>query len=166
MRFDKKYSILPNFYSQSNQWDPFKEMDRLQKEMNRMFKDSFWRGAGLSNFERGHVFDLDADIKEKKDAYIIKLDIPGMDKSDINIELQDHNLIISGEKSGDVEENKENEFYKRERSFGYFSRAIPLPQNASDKNIQVDYKKGVLTIKIPKESDRKESIAKKQIFVK
>lgn len=139
-------------------WDPFSEMDRMQKEMNRMFRDSFWRGLGsqkFSLFNKNRFFDLETDIKETKSAYKITMDIPGMDKQKINIETKDNTLVVSGERRSESEENKWNTFFRRERSYGYFHRAVPLPEDARADKIKADYKRGVLKITIPKDDSKK-----------
>jgi len=145
-------------------WDPFSEIDRIQKEMNRMFRDSFGRGRNqFSLFNKQQPFDLETDMRETKSHYIVKMDIPGMDKSNINIEVKGNVLVVSGERNEFNEQNNKNNFFRRERSFGYFSRTVPLPDGVDENSISAEYKKGVLTIKIAKKDnvDNKEPKGKK-----
>ncbi len=132
--------------------DPLEEMVRIQRQINRMFRDAFGRVRaynGFGWFSRKNPFDLDTDIKETKNSYIIKMDIPGMDKENINVETKGHMLVVSGQRN-EVDENKGNHFFKRERRFGYFARSLPLPEDADLNSVQADYKRGVLTITIHK----------------
>lgn len=134
------------------EWNPFTEMEQMQQQMNRMFSNSFWRGQGGNNnfFTHASSFDPATDIQETKDEYIVQLDIPGMEKNEINIEVKNGQLIISGEKKSDKEERNKNKFYMRERSFGYFSRVVPLPENANPEKVNAEYLNGILTVKIGK----------------
>jgi len=137
-------------------WDPFREMEKMQAIMDRMFRDSISRikqYGGLSLRENEPFFIPDLDIRDLGNNYMVKIDIPGMDKSKINVEVKGNQLIVSGERKEQSEENTNRGnslFYKRERSFGEFYRSITLPPDAQDKGISADYKKGVLAITVPK----------------
>lgn len=143
-------------------WDPFAEIRRIQEEMNRMFRDSFGRGqAQFGLFNEQIPFDLETDIRETESGYIIKMDIPGMEKANINVEVKGQTLLVSGKKDELNEAGDQQRFYKRERNFGYFSRAVPLPADADASAITAEYEKGVLTVKIAKkEGAEKESLQK------
>ncbi len=154
-------------YSQE-EWNPFAEMEQMQQEMNRMFNNSFWRGQGGSNMlgQMNH-FDPTADIQETKEGYEVKMDVPGMDKADMNIQVKDHQLIVSGEKKTDQEvNNTNNKFYRRERSFGSFNRVMTLPEDANPEKVSAAYEKGILTVKIGKLDSRKNDQAMKKIEIK
>ncbi len=126
-------------------WDPFAEMEAMQRDMYRMF-DSFNHGFGVPQED---LFDPQMDIQQKGDQYVITIDIPGMQKDKINVEVKDKALIISGERAH--EESKEGDgFYRQERSFGHFVRAIPLPEDAKTDNIEAQYENGVLVVKLSK----------------
>ncbi|VAW13489.1 hypothetical protein MNBD_BACTEROID05-782 [hydrothermal vent metagenome] len=144
---------VSGYQNQSNQrrWDPFSEMNRIQEEMNSMFQDSFSRGLGHNNSPFGGLISLDADIHETKNQYVVKLDLPGMEKSNINVEAQGDQLVISGEKKSSTEnDDQAKQYYQKEQSVGYFSRSILLPENADKKNINAKYNNGVLIVKIDK----------------
>ena len=137
-------------------WDPFKEMEKMRAVMNRMFRESISRikrYGGLPLKENEPFFIPDLDIRDLGNNYIVKIDIPGMNKSKINVEVRGNQLIVSGERKEQAEENTSKGsslFYKKERSFGEFYRSITLPPDAQDKGISADYKRGVLTVTIPK----------------
>ena len=136
--------------------DPFIEMERIQAVMNKMFHDTITglkRHSGLSSKESDSFFNPNLDIQDTGENYVVKVDIPGMDKSKINVEIKGNQLIVSGKREGKTEEktNKGSRlFYKKERNFGYFSRLMLLPSDVQNKSVTADYKRGVLTIIIPK----------------
>jgi HSP20 family protein len=105
---------------------------------------------------------LQTDIKETEKSYEIAIDLPGVDKKDIQISHRDNDLIVSAERSGMKKEENEN-FRRVERFTGHVSRAFALPTNADPDNIQAECKDGVLSISIPKTEHERES---KRIEVK
>lgn len=137
----------------SNVWDPFEDMRSIQERMDQMFSQSFG-GSGFG----GGAFDPQTDLKETDTHFIITMDLPGMDKEKISVEAKDGLIHISGERNSSNSEEGE-QFYRQERSFGYFSRAIPVPEGAEIDSIDAKYDNGVLTIKI----DKKANIPQKQI---
>lgn len=151
------------FGSMLDHYDPFYEMERIQQRMNRMFRDSFSRAMDLSGpafFSQHTFFEPEIDINESGTHYVVKLDLPGMEKDQINVEVKDHFLVVSGNRKIEKEETDEDgKFYRAERSFGSFSRAVPLPADANQDDIQAEYKNGVLAVKIaklaPAEGDKK-----------
>ncbi len=126
-------------------WDPFAEMARMQQQMERMFDQSL----AARPLPAAGAYNLSTDVKDTKDRYVINMDLPGMDKNNINVEVKNNTLLVSGERKKQDEEKGTN-FYKQERSFGYFSQSLPLPDDANVEAINVQYDKGVLKIEIPK----------------
>lgn len=136
-------------------WDPFMEMQRMRKVMNRMFNSSFRRAVTQDEsgmFRSMAGFEPDIDVKEEKDRYIVKVDLPGVEKDSINIVAKPNSLTISGERAVESEVADERAgFFTAERSFGAFSRTIPLPNRIDANNVTADTSKGVLVIDLPKE---------------
>lgn len=137
----------------SDDWDPFQEMESMQKMMNQMFHDSFSRGimqtGGLHS--RLLSYNPDIDIKDTGKEYLIKLDLPGIDKDKVNVKVENSQLTISGERKMENEETEEGgNVYRSERSFGSFTRSIPLPSDADSNQMTANSQNGVLTIHIPK----------------
>lgn len=96
------------------------------------------------------------DIKETDKSYNVVVDVPGVDKKDINVSVRDNQLLVSAERSGMQKEENEN-FRRVERYYGHVSRTLNLPRNVDEHNIDAEYKDGVLHITIPKsESDKEE----------
>jgi len=129
----------------------------LQREMNRIF-DNFFRDFRLAPFSErfGGMFPQ-LDIKETDKELKIEAELPGMDDKDIDISLSDNMLTIRGEKRQEKEE-KGGRYYHIERSYGAFHRDIPLPCEVETDKVDAVFRKGVLSITLPKkpESKRKE----------
>ncbi|MBP5344386.1 MAG: Hsp20/alpha crystallin family protein [Alphaproteobacteria bacterium] len=118
----------------------------LQSDINRLF-DAFM--SPLDTTETRAVMSPKLDVAELKDKFEIKAELPGMDEKDIELSLDDGLLTISGEKKAETEE-KDKGYYLKECSYGTFSRSIRLPDNIADDKIEAKFKKGVLTIDLPK----------------
>ena len=118
----------------------------LQSDINRLF-DAFM--SPLDTTETRAVMSPKLDVAELKDKYEIKAELPGMDEKDIELTVEDGLLTISGEKKAETEE-KDKGYYLKECSYGTFSRSIRLPDNIADDKIEAKFKKGVLTIDLPK----------------
>jgi HSP20 family protein len=132
--------------------DPFQE---LQCEMNRMFEDFFLDFPSFSGLDvrgGGLGFSPAVDISETDKELKVSVELPGMDEKDITVELDNSTLTVRGEKS-EVREDKDNKWHVREQSYGSFQRVIPLPVNADSENAKAKFKKGVLSIRIPKLED-------------
>ncbi|HOO00352.1 MAG TPA: Hsp20/alpha crystallin family protein [Syntrophales bacterium] len=132
----------------------------LQREMNRLF-DDFFRGAGMpSLFEgEGGRFYPSVDVRDAEGEIIVQAELPGMDDKDIEVLLTDNALTIKGEKK-EEKEDKGKGYYHMERTFGAFSRTIPLPGGVDTKKAEAKFKKGVLTISLPKTEEAKAKVKK------
>ena len=118
----------------------------LQSDINRLF-DAFM--SPLETTETHAVMVPKLDVAELKDKFEIKAELPGMDEKDIELSIDDGLLTISGEKKAETEE-KDKGYYLKECSYGTFSRSVRLPDNIADDKIEAKFKKGVLTIDLPK----------------
>ncbi|MBD3426837.1 MAG: Hsp20 family protein [Candidatus Omnitrophica bacterium] len=136
-------------------WGPFEEMDRMQRVMNRMFNDSFGKASRIDSDSFGGVgarFDPAIDVKERGDAYVLIVDLPGVDKDTININAQPNSVTISGERSIETQqEDSTKGFYRAERSFGSFTRTVPLARRIKPDQVTAEANEGVLLINLPKE---------------
>jgi HSP20 family protein len=94
------------------------------------------------------------DIYDDGDKFVIKAELPGMDKKDISIDLKDRVLTLKGERSHD-NEVKEDRYYRKERAYGKFERTFTLPVGLNHNDIKADYKDGLLKIDIPKPEEEK-----------
>lgn len=135
-------------------WDPLVQMQVMERRMGQMLKDNMVD------------FNPREDIKQTPDAYIISLDIPGMDKDNINVEVKKGMLIVSGDRTSEVKEDQPNKVYRQERSFGHFYRALDLPEDVKADAIDAQYSNGVLTIKVPRTKNTNPASGGQKIKVK
>ena len=132
-------------------WDPFLEMERMQQHINSLFShslNSLMRGPS-AGFPQLPQFEPDADIRETENEYVIKMDLPGMERDKINVEVKDHLLSVSGERKTENEHQGQG-FYRSELSYGSFSRSLPLPGDVNPEKVTAEYLNGVLTVKLAK----------------
>lgn len=148
-------------------WRPFSEMARWEQEMERMFDDFFGRRLRPIRDERGWpsrgvgVSVPVVDLYEEKDEIVAKVELPGMGKEDIQVNITDHLLTIKGEKKKE-QEIKEEDYYRSERAFGSFTRTLELPRAVQVEKAKASFKNGVLEIRLPKTEEAK----RKEIKVK
>lgn len=143
-------------------WNPFEEM---RERMDNMFQNSLSRFRSSHNFKdlmQDDFFSPDLDVKEDSNTYIIRLDLPGMEKSNIIITLNDRVLNITASRDVEHNENKNNQILRQERYQGQFKRSLTLPGPVDEEKMEAEYKDGVLTIKIPKTATQK---TKKQVKI-
>ena len=153
-RVDQLESELAN----KQQWeDPFVQMVRMREQMNRRMRQAF--------ADTG-AFTPKMDMKQTNQQYIITMDVPGMDKDKINVEIKGGMLVVSGERRSETQDNKNNQYYRKERSFGSFMQAIPLPGDAQADQIEAKYKNGVLTVTVARVKKEEKKSGSEKIMVK
>ena len=144
----------------------FREMDSLHKEMDRLFED-FWKGSGRHSmttpwhsttapWAHGEIMPRIDETEDDK-AFHIQVELPGMDKDDVDITLSNGVLTIRGEKKREDEE-KGKDFYRKERSYGAFRRSLPVPAEVDDSKIDASFRKGVLYIELPKSEEARKKV--------
>ena len=127
-----------------------RELNALQGEMNRLFNSFFDEGDG----GQARRWAPAVDLLERDDSLVLKADLPGLSEDDVQIEVRDNVLTIAGERKAEHEE-KQNGYYRVERSFGRFSRSLQLPEGVDADRIAASFAKGVLEVTIPKPEQRK-----------
>ena len=132
-------------------WDPARELDTLQTDVNRVF-DTFFGGRTANGATRRWVPPM--DLVETDDHLVLRADLPGLDKEDVEIEVKDGVLTISGERRTEHEDSADG-YHRVERAYGRFSRSLSLPQGIDADQVQADFDKGVLEVRIPKPAERK-----------
>lgn len=136
----------------------------LQREMNRVF-DSFWRRfdqpLGALDGPFGQQLPR-ADVVETEKTVEVSLELPGMDEKDIDVSLTEDTLTIKGEKKLEREESRKG-YYLSERSYGSFYRTIPLPPGVATDGAEAKFKKGVLTITLPKTAEAAAKVKKIEV---
>jgi HSP20 family protein len=136
-------------------FSPSTDMHRLQHEIDRLFEGFFPTRTGNGNEAlESAVWAPRTDLSETEDAYFIHLDLPGLNKKDVEINFHDGTLSISGERRAE-ETEKDRKFVRVERSYGRFYRAFTLPQTVKTDGIQANFDNGVLTIRVPKVEEAK-----------
>lgn len=131
----------------------------LRREIDSLF-DSFFHGFDLEPFEsRFGAFSPKVDVKENDKEIRVYAELPGMDEKDIDVSLNKNTLTIRGEKK-EEKEWEERDYYRVERSYGSFSRVIRLPVEVETDKIEAQFKKGLLTVKLPKSSKAVEGTKK------
>jgi HSP20 family protein len=122
-------------------------MDALREEMDRVF-GRFFEPRG-DEFEAAGAWAPRLDFSETKDAFLVKVELPGMEQKDVAVSLQNQVLTIKGEKHQEREE-KDQKRHRIERSWGEFARTIALPEAVEGDKVTATYKDGVLTVTLPK----------------
>jgi HSP20 family protein len=134
-------------------WEPARELGTIQNEMNRLF-NTFFDTPTQGNGGAYRRWVPAMDLVETDGEYVLKADLPGLSESDVNIELEDRVLTISGERKAENEERKEG-YYRIERSFGSFARSLTVPEGVDGDAVKASFENGVLEVRIPKPEARK-----------
>jgi HSP20 family protein len=134
-------------------WDPIRELDSLQGDMNRLF-DRFFEGGRTANGSTARRWIPAMDLVETEDHLVLRGDLPGMTEDDVDIEIKDSVLTVSGERKSESEDKREG-YHRVERSFGSFSRSLTLPQGIDPERVEAKFENGVLEVQIPKPAEAK-----------
>jgi HSP20 family protein len=132
-------------------WEPVRELDTLQGEVNRLF-DTFFGGAGNGG-DRARRWVPAMDLVETEDALVLRADLPGLDRDDVSIEVKDRVLTVSGKREAE-QSDKAGGYYRVERAFGSFSRSLALPDGVDADQVKASFDKGVLEVTIPKPAEK------------
>jgi HSP20 family protein len=135
-------------------WDPTRELDTLQGEMNRLFSSFFDTPRNGGNGSPARRWIPAMDLVETEDHFVLKADLPGVAESDVSIELESNVLTLSGERKTEHEAKKDG-FYRLERPTGAFSRALTLPEGVDSGAVKASFDNGVLEVRIPKPAEAK-----------
>jgi HSP20 family protein len=135
-------------------WDPFRDLNILQDRMNRLFEDT---GRGIRRNEEPAsttIWSPAVDIYETEGEIVVQAELPGMERKDIALNLENNVLTIRGDRQF-KKETKEDNYHRIERSYGGFSRSFSIPTSVDEDKIRADYKDGVLRIALPKKEQAK-----------
>ena len=139
-------------------WRPFMDLARWERDMERTMEDFFgrrlrWPERWFGNTEL-EITAPAVDLFEEKDDIVVKAELPGMEKDNIEVNLTDHYLTIKGEKKKE-EEIKEESYYRAERSYGSFFRTLELPKDVHADRVKASFKNGILEVRLPKTEEAK-----------
>lgn len=126
-------------------WDPTRELESFQTDMNRLF-DGIFRSSEGNGVRR---WIPATDLREDGDNLILRIDLPGMDEADVSVEINENVLTVTGERKSDYEEHS-GQIYRSERAFGHFTRTFSLPDGVDEDAVKGHFDKGVLELSIPK----------------
>jgi HSP20 family protein len=136
-------------------WEPAAELNTIQNEMNRLFNTFFDQPAANGRGGASSRRWVPAmDLVETADHYVLRADLPGLTDDDINIQLEDNVLTISGERKTQHEQHEQG-YYRIERASGSFARSLTLPEGVQSDNVQAHFDRGVLEIRISKPEQKK-----------
>jgi len=135
-------------------WDPFRDVATLQDRINRIFNESFGRTRDFDEEVSLYDWSPPVDIYETGDGIVLKIELPGVNKDDVSVEVKDNVLTLKGERLLDPKIKDEN-YYRKERSFGKFNRSFSLQETIKPDLIKASFKDGVLTIEIPRPDEEK-----------
>ena len=145
---------------ETSHWDPFRQLSTLRNEIDRLFDEPFSAlTEGLQPFMSGWSPAL--DVFEDKDNVVVKAELPGMKKEEIQISLHGDVLTLSGERK-EEQKHPEGDIHRSERFVGKFQRTLSLPTLVDADKVKASYKDGILTVTLPKT----EAAKPKQIQVK
>jgi len=130
-------------------WDPFKEMEDISERFNRLFGRLPARREGGREAMTVADWTPTVDITEDEKEYLIKAEIPEVDKKDVKVTLQEGVLTIQGERNQEKEE-KGKRFHRVERSYGTFLRSFTLPEDSAEDKLKAEFKDGMLLVHLPK----------------
>ncbi|PMB03799.1 molecular chaperone [Fischerella thermalis CCMEE 5273] len=137
-------------------WEPFREIDTLQRQMNRLFDELMPTARETAN---GITFVPPAEMEETPDAIHLKLEVPGMDAKDLDVQVSADSVSIMGERKSETK-TEEKGMTRTEFRYGKFQRIIPLPARVQNTNVQAEYKDGILKLTLPKSEEEKNKVVK------
>lgn len=145
--------------------DPFSLLRQMTSELDRVFDD--WPSSGLPAFARLATSESSAwspsiDVFERDNRLVTRVDLPGMKRDDVSVEVADGHLALSGERRRETEEKKDN-VYRSEREYGSFYRAVPLPEGVKLEDVKATFADGVLEVSVPLPARPKANVRKVQI---
>jgi HSP20 family protein len=132
-------------------WDPFREIGSLQDDMQRLMRSLV---GGEANGQSSRTWVPAVDVWETENELVYAFDLPGIEKEKVSVEIDDNVLTVSGERER-TQEVKQDRFYRFERRYGSFQRAVGLPQGVNEDQIRADFKDGVLEVHVPKPEEAK-----------
>jgi HSP20 family protein len=133
-------------------WDPMRELQLMQEQMNRLFEMSRERSLGEPLLEEG-IWQPPVDIYEDDQEVVVKMEVPEVEQKDVDVQIEDALLIIQGERKLEREEKKHN-YHRIERCYGHFRRTFTLPATVDQARVSATCNKGVLKVVLPKKSPR------------
>ncbi|MFL6285917.1 MAG: Hsp20/alpha crystallin family protein [Pyrinomonadaceae bacterium] len=134
-------------------YDPFRDLRTLQDEVNRLFTTNLPRSFGDDGLARG-AWTPSVDIFENKDEIVLEAELPGMNREEFELTIENNVLTLRGERRFEKRDEADN-YHRVERSYGSFTRSFTLPQTVSPENASAEYRNGVLRVVLHKREEVK-----------
>src|ERR687884_1693730 len=134
-------------------YDPFRDLRSLQDEVNRLFTTNLSRAFGDEGIARG-AWNPSVDIYENKDQIVLEAELPGMNREDFDLSIENNVITLRGERRFEKKDDSDN-YHRVERSYGQFTRAFTLPQSVTAEGATAEYRNGVLRVTLPKREEVK-----------
>lgn len=135
-------------------WNPWREVNSLQRQFNRLFDEAL---VPATVWERGLIRVPAAELKDTEDAIHLKLEVPGMEAKDLDVQVTENAVYISAERKSE-NKSEENGVTKSEFHYGKFQRVIPLSARVQNTNVTAEYKDGILNLTLPKTEEEKNKV--------
>ena len=134
-------------------YDPFRDLRTLQQEVNRLFTGNLPRSFDDEGVARGS-WSPTVDIYESKDQYVLEAELPGMNREDFDLSVENNVITLRGERHFEKKEDTDN-YHRVEREYGSFVRSFTLPSTVTAEGASADYRNGVLRVTLPKREETK-----------
>ena len=134
-------------------YDPFRDLRTLQEEVNRLFSNNLKPSFGDEGIGRG-AWNPNVDIYENKDQIILEAELPGMNRDDFELTIENNVITLRGERRFEKRDDTDN-YHRVERAYGSFTRSFTLPQTVSGEGANAEYRNGVLRVTLPKREETK-----------
>jgi HSP20 family protein len=134
-------------------YDPFRELRTLQNEMNRLFTGTLPRSVNQEEMTNG-TWNPNVDVYESKDSLVLEAELPGMNREDIELSIENNIITLKGERKFEKKTGGDN-YHRVERSYGSFTRSFTLPQIVTAEGATAKFVNGVLCVQLPKREETK-----------
>lgn len=139
-------------------WQPFREIESLQREMNRLFEQMMVPGeSDRADIISGSSFIPAAEMHETADQITLKMEVPGIEAKDLDIKVTGEAVAIAGERKSETKSDEKG-MRRSEFRYGRFQRIIPLPTRIQNDKVQAEFKNGVLCLVLPKAEEEKNKV--------
>jgi len=137
-------------------WNPWTEMNTIQRQLNRLFEEDMLPSTLI---EKTFARVPAAELQETEDAILLKLEIPGIEAKELDVQVTEKSVYISGERKSETK-TEDKGVTKSEFQYGKFQRLIPLPTRIQNTNVTAEYKDGILHLTLPKAEEEKKKVIK------
>lgn len=141
-------------------WEPFREIDTIQRQMNRLFDQMMSYGVSPGDGEQmgeGLAFVPAAEIHETPEEVTLRMEVPGMEPTDLDVKVTAEAVAVSGERKSEFR-NEDKGMRRSEFRYGRFQRIIPLPARIQNDKVQAEFKNGVLHLTMPKAEEERNRV--------